>query len=153
MDNISKVSINLAKDYRILLSISKHGVDVIPYDFEFLNKYGLNQLFLTYMDLKTSPITQKIVINILKKHICEAATTMLPDDIRKFDQFILESFSSQGVEFINMLFMNLDPKIKDDFLFQYSLFQSYREFMDTINYPNDFTEFHFNKIPINLKLV
>jgi hypothetical protein len=136
MHNISNVSINLAKDYRILFSIAKHGVDVIPYDFEFLNKYGLKQLFLTYMDLKTSPMTQKIVINILKKHICEAAVSVLPDDIRKFDNLILESFSSQGFEFINTFFNNLDSNIKNDFLFQYSLFKSYREFMDSINYPN-----------------
>lgn len=149
MDN--NKDINIAKDYRILVSVAKHGVDVIPYDIGFLSRYGLKQLFLTYFDVSTSAKKKDVSLNIIKKHICEAAFAALPGDIKKFDQLILDSFSCLGFEFLNSLFNNLDYKIKNDFLFQYSLFQSYREFMDSINYPKEFPEFQINKIPYNLK--
>lgn len=134
MDNNKDIS--LAKDYRILVSVAKHGVDVIPYDIGFLSRYGLKQLFLTYLDVNTSARKKDVSLNIIKKHICEAASAVLPSDIKKYDQLILDSFSCSGFEFLNSFFYNLDSKIKNDFLFQYSLFKSYREFMDSINYPN-----------------
>jgi len=135
MDNNKDLS--LAKDYRILVSVAKHGVDVIPYDIGFLSRYGLKQLFLTYLDVSTSARKKDVSLNIIKKHICEAASAVLPDDIKKFDQLILDSFSCSGFEFLNSFFYNLDSKIETDFLFQYALFKPYREFMDSINYPND----------------
>lgn len=133
--------LTIARDYRILMSIVKHGIDVIPYDFEFLSKYELKQLFLTYLDISTSGKKQDVSIAIIKKHICDAAFTALPDNIEKYDNIILNSFSHLGFEFINSLFKNLDAKIINDFLFQHCLFQSYREFMDALNFPDGYHKY------------
>lgn len=146
MDNNKDLTI--ARDCRILFSIIKHGVDVIPYDFEFLNKYGLKQLFLTYLDVRTSAKKKDVSLNIIKKHICDAAVAALPNDIKVSDQVILNSFSGLGFEFIDTFFQNLDLNIKNDFLFQYSLFKSYREFVDSINYSNELTNIVSIKCPV-----